>query len=61
MTYTLIELVKDNLDTWFTEVSKHQPKTLRTSDRVLSTATEEMNNLVRGCFVMNVHSRKEDE
>ncbi|KAK7576677.1 hypothetical protein V9T40_012963 [Parthenolecanium corni] len=25
MTYTLIELVKDNLESWFIEVSKHQP------------------------------------
>lgn len=44
MTYTLIELVKDNLENWFIEVSKQLP--VKVSPKEEITLVEEVSNLV---------------
>lgn len=45
MTYTLIELVKDNVDTWFVELSKHQPTKIVL--KAEETLLEEVSTMVR--------------
>lgn len=44
MTYTLIELVKDHLESWFLEVSKHQPVKVQHKEEV--ALVEDVSNLV---------------
>ena len=52
MTYTLIELVKDNVEVWFTEVSKYQPETSIVKDQAVPT--KEISNLVRATFYLDL-------
>lgn len=50
MTYTLIELVKDNVESWFTELSKHQPT--KSVAKVEEQLTEDISAMVRSYFML---------